>query len=145
MRASKYSFGLIELNYLGHIISPKGVQLDSKKIEAVKSWRPSKTMRQVRAFLGLTGYYRHFIKCYTHLVAPLMDLLKKDNFRWEENQQTAFDDLKEKLITTSVLAYPNFSILSVIETDACDVGAGAVLQNEHPISNFSKKISSLGQ
>lgn len=144
IRASKCSFGVTSLTYLGHIISAAGVQPDPDKIEAVKAWPYPKSVKQVRAFLGLTGYYRRFIERYAQLAAPLSDLLRKDNFHWDEKTTNAFNLLKERLITTPVLIYPNFSLPFVIETDACEVGVGAILlQKEHPIAYYSKKLSPL--
>lgn len=96
--------------------------------------------------MGLTGYYRRFIEKYAHLAAPLTDLLRKDNFHWNELTQTAFNQLKERLITTPVFIYPDFSFPFIIETDACDVGVGAILmQRGHPIAYYSKKLSPLRQ
>lgn len=130
IRLSKCEFGVASLVYLGHTILGEGVQPDQEKIEAVKAWPQPKSVKQVQAFLGLTGYYRRFIEKYSQLVAPL----------------TAFNMLKEKLTTTPVLIYPNFSLPFVIETDACDVGVGAILlQREHPIAFYSKKLSPLRQ
>lgn len=146
VKASECSFGLTELNYLGHIITPHGLRPDSKKINVVKSWLELRIVQQVRSFLGLTVYYQCFIEQYAHLTTPLTNLLKKDNFRWDEKQKIAFEGLTEKLITTPVLAYPNFLIPFAIDMDACDVRVGVVLlQNEHPISCFSKKLFALCQ
>ena len=70
-------FSLQTLEYLGHIISGQGVVTDSKKIEAVANWPPPSDTRQLRGFLGLSGYYQKFIKNYGILSRPLTDLLKR--------------------------------------------------------------------
>lgn len=72
---SKCSFGLMEVNYLGHKVSGTGVAMDELKVSAVKEWPRPTNVKQVRGFLGLTGYYRRFIKSYATLASPLTDLL----------------------------------------------------------------------
>lgn len=84
-------------------------------------------MKQTRVFLGLRRYYKKFIACYVQIVAPLTDLLQKNAFGWTVEAQQSFQQLKEALISTPVLIYPNFEDTFVVETDAGDVGIGTVL------------------
>lgn len=79
MRA-KCSFGQQEVQYLGHVISTEGVAVDSEKIEAIEEWPKPETPKAMHGFLGLTDYYRHFILEYGKIVAPLNQMLKKNNF-----------------------------------------------------------------
>lgn len=77
VRRSKCSFGVKELVYLGHIVTPDGVRPDPDKVEAVKSWPIPNSLRQVRAFLGFTGYYRRFIRLYAQIASPITNLLRR--------------------------------------------------------------------
>lgn len=146
IRKTKCCFGLTELNYLGHIITTEGVKPDPEKLVAVKNWPQPKTVKQVRAFLGLTGYYRRFISRYAQIASPLTELLKKGGFVWGDTAEEAFELLKEALVSAPVLAYPDFSLPFIVETDACNIGVGAVLaQLEHPVAYYSRKLSSVRQ
>lgn len=135
-------FGQPSVEYLGHFVSQGEVRADPKKIEAMAAWPQPKSLKQLRGFLGLTGYYRRFIRGYASLAAPLTDLLRKDAFIWTENATKAFDILKQALTSAPVLKLPNFEEEFVVETDASNSGIGAILsQQGHPIYYFSKKLS----
>jgi hypothetical protein len=77
LKRSKYAFGVLEVEYLGHIGSNDSVPVDSKKIEAMKDWPCLKALKSLQGFLGLIGYYKKFVKNYGKIVAPLLTLLKK--------------------------------------------------------------------
>ncbi|GJZ81421.1 ty3-gypsy retrotransposon protein [Tanacetum coccineum] len=141
VKRSKCVFGAATLEYLGHIISGNGVEMDPKKVKAVCEWPVPKSQRQVRGFLGLAGYYRRFIQGYATMAAPLTNLLRKDGFKWEEEESTAFEAIKRQLSTAPILGLPDFEHTFIVETDASADGIGAVLiQNDRPICYFSRKL-----
>ena len=93
-KASKCEFRLEEILYLGHKISAKGVSVDEEKVKAIREWQKPKTLTQLRGFLGLCSYYRQFVKKFSKLASPLIDLTKKGNFGWNGAAQEAFEELK---------------------------------------------------
>lgn len=111
VKKSKCTFASPNLLYLGHEISGEGVRTDNKNIAAVEKWPTPSTVKEVRGFLGLAGYYRKFVKNFGIISPPLTDLLKKNTvFRWTSLEEAAFQELKKALITAPVLALPDFKV-----------------------------------
>ncbi|XP_068651553.1 uncharacterized mitochondrial protein AtMg00860-like [Aristolochia californica] len=128
--------------YLGHIISHDGVTVDSDKIQAIVDWPQPMNTSDLRGFLGLTNYYRKFIRNYGPIVAPLTTLLKKNSFTWNEQAPQSFSDLKSALASAPVLQLPNFEELFEVECDASGGGIGAILQQQlHPIAYFNHQLA----
>ena len=142
IKLSKCIFAQQQLEYLGHLVTSQGVATKPSKIQAVAQWPTPSTIKQLRGFLGLTGYYRRFNKQYGMISHPLTQLLKKGvSFQWTQQCQEAFDLLKQALVQAPLLTVPNFSKQFVVETDASDCGLGAVLMRDnHPISYLSKAL-----
>jgi hypothetical protein len=142
VKLSKCSFANQELEYLGHIIGCRGVATYPSKVSAVVKWPMPKTANELHGFVGLTGYYRRFIKHYGVLARPLTHLMKKGIlFQWGPGQQEAFDLLKKAMSQAPVLVLPDFEQSFVLETDACNTGIGAVLmQNGHPVAFPSQAL-----
>ena len=141
LKLPKCSFATQQVEYLGHIVSEQGVEPVPTKVTSVHQWPPPMSVRALRGFLGLSGFYHRFIKGYATLIAPLIALLAKDSFHWTQAADQAFRKLKEAFCTTLVLRLPDFSLPFVLETDALGTGMGVVLsQQHHPIAFFSKSF-----
>ena len=136
------------VSFLGHIVSEDGLECDPEKIAAVENWPVPKTVKDIRSFLGLAGYYRRFIKNFANYSAPLTELTKTNvPFEWTKTQQQAFDALKSSLCNPPVLSYPTEEGMYVLDTDASNYGIGAVLsqvqgedQEERVIAYASKTL-----
>ena len=99
-----------EVEYLGHVVTPLGLKLNNRNLDAVRCFPPPTNLKQLQQFLGLTSYYRHFIPNYARIAYPLHCLTRKEApFEWSADCETAFDSLRTKLLTSPVLVYPDFS------------------------------------
>ncbi|GKD86028.1 putative reverse transcriptase domain-containing protein [Tanacetum coccineum] len=121
---SKCEFWLQEVHFLGHVVNSEGIHVDPSKIEAVKNWKPPKTPTEIRSFLGLVGYYRRFITNFSKIAKPLTLLTQKNQkFEWGDEQENAFQTLKDMLCDAPILALPEGTDDFVVYCDALYRGA----------------------
>jgi hypothetical protein len=128
---SKCAFWLEEIQFLGHVLTVKGIVVDPSKVKDILEWKLPTTVHQVRSFLGLAGYYRRFIPDFSKIVKPITGLLKNDTqFDWSSKCKEAFEQLKVLLTTAPVLTQPDIEKLFDVYCDASGSGLGCVLMQE---------------
>ena len=138
LKPSKCFFFREEIEYLGHVVSGKGISTNPKKIEAVSKWSTPKTVYDVRSFLGFVGYYRRFIKNFSRITKPIREVItglenqskrsaKKTYIEWSDAADVAFEHLKAMCVSTPILAYPDYQLPFTLHTDSSTDGLGAVL------------------
>ena len=146
---SKCQFGKSEVHYLGHVIGGGTLKPDPQKLEAVDDYPVPATKKEVRAFLGLSGYYRRFVPHFATIAEPLTELTKAknpDKVKWTDRCERAFCKLKELLLTPPILKVAEPTKCYVLQTDASEQGLGAVLsqidqnREEHPVAFASRKF-----
>ena len=145
-----------EIQFVGHMISKEGIRPMKDKLEAINAWPRPSDVHEVRQFLGLTGYYRRFVKDFSKIASPLHSLTsgnvgKKAKIEWNPVHEQAFVALKEKLMSAPVLIAPDPSKAYIMETDSSDFAVGAVLLQvgadglEHPVAFESSKLNAAQQ
>lgn len=129
----KCDFLKSELKYLGFVVDGNGLRTDPDKVKCMVEYPTPKNVKDVRRFVGMVSWYRRFIKGFATRVSPLTRLTRKNaKFVWTEECEAAFNDVKQCLVTTPILTCPDFSREFIIQTDASQVGLGAVLTQEFP-------------
>lgn len=124
-KMSKCEFSTHSISYLGHVIYVAFVSIEQEKITVIQQWPTPMTVKQLRAFFGLAGYYKRFVAGFASIKASLTQLLRKDTFMWGGNSNKAFEALKRALTNTPLLKLPNFSAKFIVQTDASQVGIEA--------------------
>lgn len=160
IQPDKSEFLRTEVEFLGFIVSETGLKPNMKKVECIQKYPEPKNLKELRAFLGLSGYYRRFVKDYAKIAKPLTKLLRGEdghrqisknqskNFQIQLNDEAkeSFQTLKEILSSNDVLAFPDFQKPFILTTDASDKALGAVLSQqffdgERPITFISRTLS----
>ncbi|GKC99075.1 putative reverse transcriptase domain-containing protein, partial [Tanacetum coccineum] len=122
------------------VIHGNGIHVDHSKIEAVKNWKGLRTPTEVRSFLGLAGYYRRFVENFSKIAKSLTILTQKSkSFDWDEEQELAFQTLKDKLCNTPVLALPDGPKDFVVYCDASGIGLGCVLMQRGKVIAYASR------
>jgi hypothetical protein len=129
---------------LGHLVGKYGIRMDSKKIEAMQGWPHPNTLNRLHGFLGLTGYYRKFVKSYGKIAAPLTALLKKNSFTWTATIAQDFQTLNMAMCNTPILSLLHLTNTFVLECDSLGKGIGVVLMQEgQPLAFTRKQLSEI--
>ena len=148
---AKCAFLKDEVNFLGHVVNRAGVSMQQHKVEAVRNWPVLQSVKDVRAFLGLAGFYRRFVEGFARIARPLTDLTQmayNQQWRWGPVEQKAFDALKRALTSAPVLAHPNPQRQWIVQTDASGLAIGGVLSQKQdddtvrPVAYWSHKFNS---
>lgn len=147
INVAKSQFGLKQVQYLGFIVGEGTLQTNSEKVRAVAEFPVPNTQKQLRRFLGMTGWYQRFLSQYSTVIFPLTELLGKKAFKWNEQAQSAFEEIKKRLCSAPLLMHPNYEKPFIVQCDASFHGVGAVLAQldddnvERPIAYMSKKLN----
>jgi len=128
VKLEKCMWKVRKIGFLGVVIGPNGIEIEEGKVEGVLGWPVPKTVKDVRKFLGLANYYRRFIKNFTRVARPMNMLTRKDEkWRWGDEQQKAFDELKKVFTSKPVLAVPDLDKEFRVEADTSNYATGGVL------------------
>jgi hypothetical protein len=148
LNIKKCIFGTPFVILLGRIVCKQGLLVDLAKIVVIVNLPPPKSVHQLRETLGHTGYYRKFIKGYAQITAPMEKLLKKDTrFQWNEDCQQGLDTIKENMVTSPILLFPDWEMTFHVHVDASSIALGAIMVQpgagdlDQPIAFASIKFS----
>lgn len=149
VQLDKSEFLRKEVAYLGHVITPEGIKPNPDKIETIKKYPLPKTQKEIKAFLGLIGYYRRFIKDFARITQPFTKCLKKNSKIDITNTEylESFNLCKQILINAPILQYPDFQKTFILTTDASNVAIGGILSQgrigqDKPIAYYSRTLNS---
>ena len=141
MKHSKCDFFKSEIHYLGHLISPEGISPLPNKLDSIRHMPVPKGAKEIKQFLGLTGYYRKFVPRFADISRPLTMLTKDTKFEWTSACQKSFELLKEALCGEPVLKYTDTSKLYTLYTDASKFGWAGVLTQPHTMTIDGKSTT----
>ena len=144
-KQSKCDFDMEEISILGVVVEKKQVKMEQEKVKAVKEWKTLTRIKDVESFLGFANFYQCFIQNFSHTAKPLNELKSKKNWKWEDEHQKAFDELKEKITSQPVLSLLRREGKFRVETNASGHAIGGVLSQEQngkwkPIAFLSRMM-----
>jgi hypothetical protein len=135
---SKCEFWLMELAFLGHVLSKEGVFVDPGKVKDVLEWEPPQNVSNIRSFLSLAGYYCRFMKDFSKIAKPMTRLLEKGkDFKWSEECQASFEELRKRLTLAPVLTLPDITRSFDVYCDASHSGLGCVLMQDGKVVSYA--------
>ncbi|QRW20758.1 Retrotransposable element Tf2 protein [Rhizoctonia solani] len=151
-KASKCTFHVTSVEYLGIIVSDKGFSLDKLKIQAVQEWPVPTKVKEVQLFLGFANFLCCFVANFSHMARPLHNLVKKDTpWKWDTKEQEAFQGLKDAITNALVLCHADPSKPYFLETDASGAALGSILSQQqedgrlHPLGFLSESFKGAEQ
>ena len=146
-KLEKCCFDRNEVEFLGYVVSPKGISMDPTKVQTVLEWQTPCSVRDVQCFLGFANFYRKFIKNYSDIVFPLTQLTRKDQtFSWNSSASKAFENLKRAFTCAPILVHVDLAKPFIMEADASDFALGSILSQMgdnakwHPVAFHSRKF-----
>ena len=150
IKAAKCSFGVTEVDYVGHKITSGKISPQLQNVDKVLKAERPKTKKEVRSFVGLVTYYANHIPNFANVIAPITDLTTKNkpnNVIWESKHEQAFQMLKSMITSEPILQMPNFDKTFILQVDASDSGIGGALMQDYegelrPVALTSRKLSS---
>ena len=152
VKPEKCKWKVREVEFLGVVIGPRGVEMQKEKVERVLNWPASRNVKEVQKFLGFANYYRRFIKNFARIVVPLHILVRKEQkWKWEKEQEKAFERLKVVFTIEPILAIPDIDREMRAEADALDYATGGVLSTKYkdrkwrPVAFISKSLNATEQ
>jgi RNase H-like domain found in reverse transcriptase/Reverse transcriptase (RNA-dependent DNA polymerase)/Integrase zinc binding domain/Chromo (CHRromatin Organisation MOdifier) domain len=150
LKPEKCEFEKERIEYLGLVISEGQIEMDPVKVAGVSDWPTPTSKKEVQQFVGFVNFYRRFIQDYSKVARPLFDLTGKADFKWGEDQEAAFTELRRRVTSAPILAFPNENKPFRIEADSSDVATGAILSQQsdsdgkwHPVAFYSKSLSAV--
>ncbi|KAF8715262.1 hypothetical protein RHS03_00046, partial [Rhizoctonia solani] len=151
-KASKCTFHVTSVEYLGIIVLDKGFSLDKLKIQVVQEWPTPTKVKEVQLFLGFANFLRRFVANFSHMARPLHNLVKKDApWKWDTKEQEAFQGLKDAITNAPVLCHTNPTKPYFLETDASGAALGSILSQQqedrhlHPLGFLSESFKGAKQ
>ena len=129
-----------EVRFLRHVISGEGIAVDPTKVDSGTKWLAPTSLGEIRSFLGLAGYYRRFIGNFSKIAKPMTELLKKDTkFKWSEECEASFPELKKSLVTATVLILLDIRKDFQVYCDASRQGLGGVLMQDRRVVSYASR------
>jgi hypothetical protein len=146
---SKSEFNVTRTKYLGLIVSTEGIEVDPEKVKVVEDWKTPTSVTEAQSFIGFCSYYRRFIRGFSKVARPIIELTKdeyKRNFKWNDHAQEAFERLKVLVTTAPILIHFDHTKTAYLEADSSDFVQGGCLSQMkdgvlHPVAFFSRKLT----